>query len=150
MDRLKTYYLETYGCQMNFSDSELVESLLSQAGLEPAGGADQADLILLNTCGVREHAEQRVLSRINQLKARKEKSPHKLLAVIGCMAQRIGTDILARAPWVDLVVGPDGYRKIPELISQLCRNEHLQLSSLDFVSSETYDDLFPELGCNQF
>ncbi len=143
MDKLRTYYLETYGCQMNFSDSELVESLLSQAGLEPAGAAEEADLILVNTCGVREHAEQKVLTRINQLRTRKEKSPHKLLAVIGCMAQRIGKDILAKAPWVDLVVGPDGYRKIPELINELARNDHLQLSFLDFVTSETYDDLIP-------
>jgi len=143
MDKLKTYYLETYGCQMNFSDSELVESLLSQAGLEPAGGAEEADLILVNTCGVREHAEQRVLTRIRQLRAQKEHSPHKLLAVIGCMAQRLGEDLLATAPWVDLVVGPDGYRKIPELINELARNDHLQLSFLDFVTSETYDDLIP-------
>ena len=143
MDRLKTYYIETYGCQMNFSDSELVESLLSQAGLEPAGSAEQADLVLINTCGVREHAEQRVLSRIDQLKNRKEHSPHKLLAVIGCMAQRIGEDILAKAPWVDLVVGPDGYRKIPGLIKELVSDDHPQLSALDFVTSETYDDMTP-------
>jgi len=143
MGKLKTYYLETYGCQMNFSDSELVASLLSRAGLEPAGTADQADLILLNTCGVREHAEQRVLTRISQLRAQKEKSPNTRLAVIGCMAQRLGTDLLARAPWVDLVVGPDGYRRIPELIDQLCGNDHLQLSSLELVSGETYDDLIP-------
>jgi len=143
MDKLKTYYLETYGCQMNFSDSEMVESLLSQAGLEPAEGAEEADLILVNTCGVREHAEQRVLARISQLRAQKEHSPHKLLAVIGCMAQRLGKDLLATAPWVDLVVGPDGYRKIPELINELARNDHLQLSFLDFITSETYDDLIP-------
>jgi len=143
MDRLKTYYLETYGCQMNFSDSELVESLLSQEGLEPAGSAEQADLVLINTCGVREHAEQRVLNRIDQLRPCKEHSPHKLLAVIGCMAQRIGEDILAKAPWVDLVVGPDGYRKIPGLIKELVGDDHPQLSALDFVASETYDDLTP-------
>ncbi|OGG01656.1 MAG: tRNA (N6-isopentenyl adenosine(37)-C2)-methylthiotransferase MiaB [Candidatus Glassbacteria bacterium RIFCSPLOWO2_12_FULL_58_11] len=143
MKKLKTFFLETYGCQMNFSDSELVEGLLIRGGLTPASEAEEADLILVNTCGVREHAEQRVFGRLGLFKTYKEDSPHKLLAVIGCMAQRIGEQILEQAPWVDLVLGPDGYRKLPQLIEELTGENHSQLAALAFEVSETYEDLAP-------
>ena len=135
--------METYGCQMNFSDSELIEGLLSTAGLAPAGSLEEADVVLVNTCGVRDHAEQRVIGRLGQLKALKEKSPAMPLCVIGCMAQRIGAQLLERAPWVDLVVGPDGYRRLPELIGELNSPGTVQLAQLEFNSGETYDDLRP-------
>jgi len=139
----RTFFVETYGCQMNFSDSELVEGLLSTAGLVPAGSLEEADIVLVNTCGVRDHAEQRVIGRLGQLRALKDGAPGKILAVIGCMAQRIGEQILERAPWVDLAVGPDSYRRLPELIAELSLGGGVQLAQLEFDSAETYADLRP-------
>ena len=140
----KTYYLETYGCQMNFSDAELIEGLLIGEGMRPVTEEREADLILVNTCGVREHAEQRVLSRLGQLKRHKERSPGNLLLVCGCMAQRMGESLLKQAPWVDAVIGPDAYRRLPELVRELAGNQGLKLSMLDFDPAETYDDMLPE------
>src|SRR5207245_8476579 len=116
-DRLMpTIYIETYGCQMNVSDSELMLGLLAQEGYVRTDDPAAADVLLVNTCAVRDHAEQRVLGRMGELK--RYKRPGGVLGVMGCMAQRLGPRLLERVPQVDLVVGPDGYRGLPELIAR--------------------------------
>ncbi len=137
----KTYYLETYGCQMNLSDSELVESLLVEAGLAPVAGEEAADLILLNTCGVREHAEQRVLARIAALRKQKERDPGKRIIILGCMAQRLGQSLLEQAPWLEAVVGPDNYRMLPSLVREPAAEGPSALVDLD--RTESYAGLTP-------
>ncbi len=113
MTRRKRAYVETYGCQMNLSDGELMEGILEAEGYEIVPSPEDADVILVNTCAVREHAEQRVLGRVGQLRSFKRRDPEVVIGVTGCMAQRLGAALLERAPHVDLVMGPDGYRRLP-------------------------------------
>jgi tRNA-2-methylthio-N6-dimethylallyladenosine synthase len=143
MRRPISYYIETYGCQMNFSDSELVEGLLTEGGMLPAVSPEEAELVLVNTCGIREHAEQRVFGRLGALKTIKDDSDFMLLGVIGCMAQRIGAKILEEAPWVDLVAGPDAYRSLPEMLDELAGGSGVQLAQLELDGKETYESLRP-------
>ena len=143
MIRPETYYLESYGCQMNFSDSELIETLLVEQGLKAVSAENEADLILINTCSVREHAEQRVLGRLRALKKHKDTRPGTLLVVCGCMAQRLGEKLFIDVPWVDIVVGPDSYRKLPELIREAAEGTLVQAAELVLDRAETYEDLVP-------
>ena len=110
----KRIYIETYGCQMNVADSELMFGVLGREGYVRADGPDEADVMLVNTCAVRDNAEQRVIGRVGELQ--RYKRPGSVLGVVGCMAQRLGPALLERVPRVDLVVGPDAYRNLPELI----------------------------------
>lgn len=112
-------YVETYGCQMNVSDGELMEGILAEEGYDIVAAPEDADVVLVNTCAIREHAERRVLGRVAQLAALKKDRPDLVLAVTGCMAQRMGEDLLDRASHVDLVMGPDGYRGLPEALGRL-------------------------------
>ncbi len=112
-------YVETYGCQMNISDGELMQGILARHGYSLAATPDAANVILVNTCAVREHAEQRVLGRVSQLNRFKQERPGVVLGVTGCMAQRLGESLLEKAPYVDLVMGPDGYRRLPEALARL-------------------------------
>src|SRR5256712_8517790 len=105
---MPSIYIETYGCQMNVSDSELMLGVLAREGFVRPDDPAAADVMLVNTCAVRDHAEQRVLSRLGELKGFKRSG--RLLGVVGCMAQRLGPRLLERVPQVDLVIGPDGYR----------------------------------------
>lgn len=132
-------YVETYGCQMNVSDSELVLGLLGRDGYVRTDDPGAADVMLVNTCAVRDHAEQRVLSRLGELKGHKR--PGGVLGVMGCMAQRLGPRLLERVPQVDLVVGPDGYRGLPGLIARARSGER----GLDvaFKAWEHYEDVPP-------
>jgi tRNA-2-methylthio-N6-dimethylallyladenosine synthase len=116
MERKKKAYVETYGCQMNISDGELMSGILASRGYELVPVPEEADVILVNTCAIREHAEQRVLGRVAQLGGLRENNPGLVLGVTGCMAQRMGRELLGRAPNVDLVMGPDGYRSLPEAL----------------------------------
>ena len=100
-------YLETYGCQMNINDSELMEGLLSERGFLRVENPDGADVILINTCAIREHAEQRVRGRIGELQKYRHQNPDLVLGVTGCMAQRLGRRLIAETAGVDLVAGPD-------------------------------------------
>ena len=109
-------YVETYGCQMNISDGELMEGILASSGFSAADRPEDADVILVNTCAIREHAEQRVLGRVGELNRLKKENPELVIGVTGCMAQRLGERLLERAPYVDLVMGPDGYRRLPETL----------------------------------
>ncbi|MGD2068079.1 MAG: MiaB/RimO family radical SAM methylthiotransferase [Gemmatimonadota bacterium] len=115
----KRAYVETYGCQMNIADGELMEGVLEGEGYEIVGAPEHADVVLVNTCAIREHAERRVLGRVAQLNALKRERPDMILGVTGCMAQRMGDDLLRKAPWVDLVMGPDGYRGLPTQLRRI-------------------------------
>ena len=112
-------YVETYGCQMNISDGELMEGILEEGGYTIVGAPEDADVVLVNTCAVREHAETRVLGRVAQLNGLKRERPDVIIGVTGCMAQRMGETLLERAPYVDMVVGPDGYRGLPDALARL-------------------------------
>ena len=133
-------YLETYGCQMNVADSELMLGQLSRAGYERTERVAEADVILLNTCAIREHAEQRVYGRLGELSRHKVRRPGVLLGVAGCMAQHLKSRLMEKVPAVDLVVGPDGYRDLPSLLDQ-ARDEPTLAVRLSRV--ETYGDLPP-------
>lgn len=115
----RTAWVETYGCQMNVADGELMQGVLAAGGFELAASPEEADVILVNTCAIREHAEQRVLGRVGELNRIKRERPDVVIGVTGCMAQRLGRTLLERAPYVDLVMGPDGYRGLPEVLARL-------------------------------
>ena len=132
-------YIETYGCQMNVSDSELMFGVLAGAGYVRTEDPAEADVLLVNTCAVRDHAEQRVLGRMGELK--RYKRPGDVLGVVGCMAQRLGPKLLERVPQVDLVIGPDGYRGLPELIARARDGE--RGAEVTFKSWEHYEDVPP-------
>jgi len=132
-------YIETYGCQMNVADSELMFGVLGREGYVRTDDPTQADVLLVNTCAVRDHAEQKVLSRLGELKQYKRRGD--VLGVVGCMAQRLGERLLARVPQVDLVIGPDGYRGLPELIARARGGE--RAAAVEFKSWEHYEDVPP-------
>jgi len=118
----KTFWVETYGCQMNVSDSELMEGVLASNGYTPVSSPDEADVILVNTCAIREHAEQRVLGRVAELNRFKRQRPETVIGVCGCMAQRLGARLIEQAEYVDMVIGPDAYRSLPHLIDRASLN----------------------------
>ena len=142
---IKKFAIQTYGCQMNVADSELVESILTKLGLEKTSNFDEADAIFLNTCAIRENAETKVHSRLGNLHKIKLTKPHLIIGVLGCMAQNLKDDLLKNKPYVDIILGPDSYRKIPELIN---RHEIDNKSIVDTKLSryEVYEDLFPTRG----
>lgn len=115
----KTAYVETYGCQMNVSDGELMQGILAAAGYDIVARPEEADVVLVNTCAIREHAEQRVIGRVGELNRLKSVRPDVVIGVTGCMAQRLGSRLLERATYVDLVMGPDGYRELPQVLGRL-------------------------------
>ena len=133
-------YIETYGCQMNVADSELMLGQLDRAGYRRVERPEDADVILVNTCAIREHAEQRIYGRLGELTRHKLRRPGVVLGVAGCMAQHLRSRLIERVPQVDLVVGPDGYRRLPELIDE-AREEPTLAVRLSRV--ETYGDLVP-------
>src|SRR5262245_37285715 len=104
-------YIETYGCQMNVADSDMVRGMLGERGWGEVGRAADADVVLINTCAVREKAEERVLARASELAALKKKRPGMVLGITGCMAEHLKDKLLEAAPYVDIVLGPDGYRR---------------------------------------
>ncbi|NNC83819.1 MAG: tRNA (N6-isopentenyl adenosine(37)-C2)-methylthiotransferase MiaB [Flavobacteriales bacterium] len=137
----KKLYLESYGCQMNFSDSEIVASILQKEGFTTTQEADKADVILLNTCAIRENAEQRVRGRIQQFNQIKAKNPGTVIGVLGCMAERLKAKLLEEEKLVDLVVGPDAYRDLPNLVEQA--DEGHKAVNVLLSREETYADLNP-------
>src|SRR5262249_53891918 len=111
-------YLETYGCQMNIADSQTVTAVLRRAGYLAAEHPEDADVILINTCAIREHAEDRVLGRLSDLARLKRSRPALKLGLLGCMAQHNRAILIEKAPWLDVVAGPDTYRRLPELLGR--------------------------------
>jgi tRNA-2-methylthio-N6-dimethylallyladenosine synthase len=136
---LKSVYIETYGCQMNVADSELMFGVLRRDGYVRAADPADADVMLVNTCAVRDNAEQRVIGRMGELQ--RYKRTGDVLGVVGCMAQRLGPALLAKVPRVDLVVGPDAYRNLPELIGLAGAGQ--RVSDTEFRSWEHYEDVPP-------
>jgi len=137
----KTYYIETYGCQMNVADSEVVASILQGAGYEPVRDIKGADLILVNTCSIRENAEQRVWGRLDLFRSEKRKRPQVIVGVLGCMAERLKEKLLESDKMVDMVVGPDAYRDLPVLL-EIAGSGHSAVNVL-LSREETYADISP-------
>ena len=134
-------YVETYGCQMNIADGELMEGVLETQGYSVVDSPEEADVIVVNTCAIREHAETRVLGRVGQLSGLKRNRPWLVIAVTGCMAQRMGDTLLTKMPSVDLVMGPDGYRHLGEALRTILPPEgrtNRRLSVLQLSLDENY------------
>jgi tRNA-2-methylthio-N6-dimethylallyladenosine synthase len=115
----RTAYVETYGCQMNVSDGELMQGILAAGGYAIVARPEDADVVLVNTCAIRDHAERRVIGRVGELFRLKAERPDMVIGVTGCMAQRLGSKLLEQAAYVDLVMGPDGYRSLPEALGRI-------------------------------
>jgi tRNA-2-methylthio-N6-dimethylallyladenosine synthase len=137
----KQVYVETYGCQMNVADSEVVLSIMSDTGFRITQSPGDADVIFVNTCSVRDNAEQRVRQRISTLKNYKRKNPGVLIGVLGCMAERLRTELIDKSNVVDIVVGPDEYRKLPELVENAFNGQRGIAVKLSRV--ENYDNIMP-------
>lgn len=134
-------YIESYGCAMNFSDSEIVASILQSEGFDTTSDIAEADLVFLNTCSIREKAEQTVRNRLNHINGWKKKKPEMLVGVLGCMAERLKTKLLEEEKIVDLVAGPDAYRDLPQLISQV--DDGAKAVNTFLSREETYADISP-------
>ena len=157
---MKKLYIETYGCQMNVADSEVVASVMQMAGYESTESLDEADAVFLNTCSVRDNAEQKIFHRLDALDAIKRKRP-LIIGVLGCMAERVKDDLLTNHH-ADLVAGPDAYLSLPDLIAQ-AETGHKAIN-IELSTSETYKDVVPQRlhgakiggfvsimrGCNNF
>lgn len=141
MTTQRKVYLETYGCQMNVADSEVVLSILKEAGYARTEELSNADVIFVNTCAVRENAEQRIYGRIGDFKHLKKFNPGVVVGVLGCMAERLRKDLLQSESAVDLVVGPDEYRRLPDLVDHALQGEKGIAVRLSRV--ENYDDIIP-------
>ena len=157
----KKLYIETYGCQMNVADSEVIASVMKMAGYDTASSAEEADAIFLNTCSVRDNAEQKILNRLEALRALRKKRPHLIVGVVGCMAERVKDELIERHG-VNLVAGPDAYLSLPDLMAAAEAGE--KAINVELSTTETYRDVVPRhigaarisgfvsimRGCNNF
>ncbi|MEN9400678.1 MAG: hypothetical protein RL632_1781 [Bacteroidota bacterium] len=137
----KKLYVESYGCQMNFSDSEVVASIMTSQGYETTRNADDADVVLINTCSIRENAETRVRKRLGDFKKRKESNPELVVGILGCMAERLKKSLLEEEKLVDLVAGPDAYRDLPNLVDEVGTGQ--KAVNVLLSRDETYADISP-------
>ena len=158
---MKKLYIETYGCQMNVADSEVVASVMQMAGYEPTDNAEEADAVFLNTCSVRENAENKIYRRLEVLHGENKKGRHRILGVLGCMAERVKDDLIENHH-ADLVAGPDAYLNLPDLIAQAELGQ--KAINIELSTTETYRDVVPRRipgshiggfvsimrGCNNF
>ncbi len=139
----KKVYIETYGCQMNVADTEVVLSVLNRAGFTPTTVLDEADVAFMNTCAIRENAEEKVWKRLHHLRGMKRRKPEMVVGVLGCMAEHLRKDLLnSTKNVVDLVVGPDEYRKLPQLIESTIGSGESEMA-VKLSRTETYDDIMP-------
>ncbi len=159
--QMKKLYIETYGCQMNVADSEVVASVMQMAGYETTDNAEEADAIFLNTCSVRENAENKILRRLDTLNAENRRGKKRILGVLGCMAERVRDELIANHH-ADLVAGPDAYLTLPDLVAQ-AELGHKAIN-IELSTTETYRDIVPRRvggnrvggfvsimrGCNNF
>tara|TARA_B100001964_G_scaffold244067_1_gene324116 strand:- start:3260 stop:4579 length:1320 start_codon:yes stop_codon:yes gene_type:complete len=136
------YYLETYGCQMNVADSEMIEGILKAKKYSSIDSMDKADIIFVNTCAIREHAEEKVHSRLGVFSRIKHNNPDVIIGVLGCMAQHLKDDILDTKPYVDIILGPDSYRKLPELLERKMEDKD-NIVDTQLSRYEVYDNFFP-------
>jgi len=137
----KRFYIESYGCQMNFSDSEIVASILNGGGFGATRNYEEADLVLINTCSIREKAEQTVRKRLTEFKKLKQNKPGVLVGVLGCMAERLKSKFLEEEQLVDIVVGPDAYRSLPALVEEAGTGQ--KAVNVLLSRDETYADISP-------
>ncbi|MDD7079416.1 MAG: tRNA (N6-isopentenyl adenosine(37)-C2)-methylthiotransferase MiaB [Prevotella sp.] len=141
---MKHLFIETYGCQMNVADSEVVASVMKMAGYEPCESIDEADAVFLNTCSVRDNAEQKIIHRLEALNAMRRKGRKLIIGVLGCMAERVKEGLL-NEHGADLVAGPDAYLSLPDLIAQAeVGNKAIDI---ELSTTETYRDIVPERYC---
>ena len=144
---MKRLYIETYGCQMNVADSEVVASVMKMAGYDVCEDESQADVIFINTCSIRENAENKIYNRLETLYAEKRKGREVILGVLGCMAERVRKDLIENHH-ANLVCGPDSYLNLPEMIAR-CENGHNAMD-VDLSTTETYKDVVPQrIGGNR-
>jgi tRNA-2-methylthio-N6-dimethylallyladenosine synthase len=137
------YFIETYGCQMNEYDSELVANILGDLGYSKSNKIEEADAIFLNTCAIREKAEETVHNRLNSLAYLKKQNSNLIIGVLGCMAQNLKNEILESKPYVDIILGPDSYRRLPEIIK--FKNSNLNhIVDTRLSKYEVYDNLLPK------
>jgi tRNA-2-methylthio-N6-dimethylallyladenosine synthase len=141
LQNARKLYIESYGCQMNFADSEIVASILGDNGFETTSDYKEADLVFINTCSIRENAEQRVRNRLSQFGAEKRRNPKLIVGVLGCMAERLKSKFLDEEKLVDMVVGPDAYRDLPQLIGQV--EDGQKAINVLLSREETYADISP-------
>ena len=158
---MKKLFIETYGCQMNVADSEVVASVMQMAGYETCDDIKDADAVFLNTCSVRDNAEQKIYNRLDTLDAERRKGHKMIIGVLGCMAERVKDDLLQNHH-ADLVAGPDAYLSLPDLVAQ-AETGHKAIN-IELSTSETYRDIVPQRlhgakiggyvsimrGCNNF
>lgn len=157
---MKKFYIETYGCQMNVADSEVVAAIMQMTDCEITNNMNEADIVILNTCSIRDNAEQKVQHRLQELRGGNKSKQRYIIGVIGCMAERVG-DVLIRDYGVNFVVGPDAYLDIPNLLAQ-CERGHNAIN-IDLSTTETYREIMPTRigkqitgfvsimrGCNNF
>lgn len=137
----KRFYIETYGCQMNFADTEVVNSILLENGMSPVTRAEDADVIFVNTCSIRENAETRVWNRLKEFRSLKREKEHLTVGVLGCMAERVRDQIIEKEKLVDIVAGPDAYRDIPSLLQQV--EDGRKAVNVLLSLEETYADITP-------
>jgi len=143
----KNLYLESYGCQMNFSDSEIVASVMADMGYGVTDELERADVVMINTCSIRENAEQKVRARLQHFRSLKRQKPSLVIGVLGCMAERLKAKLLDQEQLVDLVVGPDAYKDLPALLEQVQGGQ--QAVNVLLSREETYADIAPvRLGTN--
>ena len=138
----KSFFIETYGCQMNVSDSELISGILSKDGYTETKNINYADIILVNTCAIREHAEDKIHSRLGFYNKIKEKNPSTIIGILGCMAQNLKENILESKPYIDIVLGPDSYRNLLGMIKAR-DNERLQYIDTNLSRNEVYENMIP-------
>ena len=138
----KTYYIHTYGCQMNVADSELVESILVDQGYVSSIDPNTADVIFINTCSIREHAEDKVHSQLGRYELIKKNRPNVMIGVLGCMAQSLKHDLLEKRSFVDIILGPDSYRRLPDMLNR-SKDQPKSLVDTKLSRFEVYEDLFP-------
>lgn len=146
MNSMKRLFIETYGCQMNVADSEVVASVMRLAGYEMCETLDEADAVFLNTCSVRDNAEQKIVNRLEALHALRRKGRRLIIGVLGCMAERVKEDLLEKHH-ADLVAGPDAYLSLPDLIAQ-AELGHKAIN-VDLSMTETYKDVIPQRMCGK-
>ena len=146
-ERMERVYIETYGCQMNFADSEVVGAILRDAGHTLAESLEGADFVLINTCAIRDNAEQRVRHRVRELRAQQGRNKRLRIGILGCMAERLQSRLMAEEDNVSFVCGPDAYRSLPQLLAQV--REGQRGAEVELSTTETYADIEPvRLGSN--
>src|SRR5690606_7781654 len=137
----RKFYIESYGCAMNFSDSEIIGSIMNENGYAHSGDEFEADVIFLNTCAIRENAEKTIRDRLKQLRNNKKKNSDLIIGVLGCMAERLKTKLLEEEKLVDVVAGPDAYRDLPKLVAEV--EEGQRAINVLLSREETYAEISP-------